>query len=152
MAKQVSLVIQVHPFEERSEVEVDVIAIWADKVASDWWDYEMGNIGLLETLGLKDWDDLQPGFWFIEGHLWSDQDYYGEWDGGFEIETAEPVRDILPLLKKVCPDDPDLLCVMGIYGQLTCASTEDGKAIGRDRLRTLMNTLLFMETCMEEES
>lgn len=152
MAKHVSLVIQVHPFSALSEVEVDVVAIWADGGALEWWYHDVGVAGVRVILGLEEWDGLQPGFWFIEGHLWSHRDYYGEWDGGFEIETAEPVRDILSILKKVCPDDPDLLCVMGIYGQLTCSSTEDGKAIGLDRLRTLVNTLLFMETCMAEES
>ena len=36
-------------------------------------------------------DRPAPGLYMVQCHYWSEQDYWGEWDGGIECDTA-PVR------------------------------------------------------------
>ena len=64
----------------------------------EWCNEEINAAGLSELLDLEgdSWKDCPPGLWRVGGHFWAETyhspNYGVDYDGGFEVEHAEPLN------------------------------------------------------------
>jgi hypothetical protein len=115
---------------------------------ADWFHEDVSQCGLDYLLGLKDWDDLKSGLWVVEGYLWGDVDYYGEADGGFEVEKAEPLTDVQALLADWLEDKNDLGLCEQLRSELM--SVDPGmREAARQRLDVLQEVLCVLREIVE---
>jgi hypothetical protein len=118
---------------------------------ADWFHEDLSQCGLDELLGLSDWDDLKSGLWVVEGYLWGEclQTVNGdEYDGGFEVEKAEPLTDVQAFLADWLEDHHDLGLCERLRKELM--SVDPGvRETARQRLDVLQEVLCVLREIVE---
>lgn len=138
--------------------ETELVSVLADDTSPsekqlsvyDYFHEEVSNAGLDNLLGLKDWDYISPGFWLVEGHLWGEVDYWGEADGGFEVEKAEPLDMERLITDWLMGMDADSNLAYLFHAQLN-SENEFMRKGAYERLTTLNIVLSLLGTLYEDK-
>ena len=121
----IRLVINV--YEELDDSEI--VALLASKeergkgYLSDatWFMEDVFQCGIAYLLGMEDWKDIKPGLWVAVGYSWAEclQTVNGdEYDGGFEVERAEPLTDLQDLIYDWMGDSNDYWLIENLRSEL----------------------------------